>query len=118
MTPETIGVWLQNKALSAAGRRQIEVIAAKKRDIADNDAALKQADSSIADVTQDQTRIRANIQSLNAVKNQQDLVQQYAAQLAGNETKMVALRDQQSSLKRKKTALESELNTLLEKMDF
>ncbi len=118
MAPETIGVWLQNKALSANGRRQLEAIATKKREIADNDAALKQTDSSIADLTQDQTRIRANLQSLNAVKNQQDLVQQYAGTLAANETKMVALRDQQSSLKRKKTALESELNTLLEKMDF
>ena len=118
MTPETIGVWLQNKALSANGRRQLEAIAAKKREIADNNGALQQADSSIADLTQDQTRIRSNIQALNAVKNQQDAVQQYAAQLAANETKLVALRDQQSSLKRKKTALESELNTLLEKMDF
>jgi hypothetical protein len=118
MTPDTIAVWLENKVLSAAGRRQLEQIAAKKRDIASDDAALKQAESSIADLTQDQTRIRSNIQSLNNVKNQQDLVQQYASQLAANETKMVALRDSQSELKRKKTALESELNTLMEKMDF
>ncbi len=118
MTPDTISVWLENKVLSAAGRRQLEQVAQKKRDIADNDAALKLADSSIADLTQDQTRIRANIQSLNNVKNQQDVVQQYASQLAANETKMAALRDQQSNLKRKKTALESELNTLMEKMDF
>ncbi len=118
MTPDTISVWLENKILSAAGRRQLEQIAAKKREIADKEAALRQADSSIADLTQDQTRVRANIQSLNNVKNQQDLVQQYASQLAANETKMVALRDTQSNLKRKKTALESELNTLMEKMDF
>jgi hypothetical protein len=118
MTPDTIAVWLENKVLSPAGRRQLEQIAQKKRDIADNDATLKLADSSIADLTQDQTRIRANIQSLNNVKNQEAVVQQYAGQLAANETKMAALRDQQSNLKRKKTALESELNTLMEKMDF
>ena len=118
MTPDVLTTWTQNKALSAAGRRQLEQIAQRKRDIADNDAALKLADSSIADLTQDQTRIRANIQSLNNVKNQEAVVQQYAGQLAANETKMAALRDQQSSLKRKKTALESELNTLMEKMDF
>jgi hypothetical protein len=118
MTPDTISVWLENKALSAAGRRQLEQISQKKRDMADNEAALKLAESGIADLTQDQTRIRANIQSLNNVKNQQDVVQQYASQLAANETKMAALRDQQSNLKRKKTTLESELNTLMEKMDF
>jgi hypothetical protein len=118
MTPDVLTTWSQNKVLSLSGRRQLEQIAQKKRDIADNDAALKLADGSIADLTQDQTRIRANIQSLNNVKNQEAVVQQYAGQLAANETKMAALRDQQSSLKRKKTALESELNTLMEKMDF
>jgi hypothetical protein len=118
MTPDTISVWLENKVLNASGRRQLEQIAAKKRDIANNDAALKQAESSINDLTQDQTRVRANIQSLNNVRNQQDLVQQYATQLAANETKMVALRDTQSELRRKKTALESELAALMEKLDF
>ena len=118
MTPDTIGVWLENKVLSATGRRQLEQISQKKREIADNAAALTSADSGIADLTQDQTRVRANIQSLNNVRNQQDLVQQYATQLAANETKLVALRDQQSNLKRKKTALESELNTLMEKLEF
>ena len=67
---------------------------------------VESIDSSIADLTQDQTRVRSNIQSLNSVAGQQDLVQQYARQLAANETKMAALRDQQSELKRKKTALE------------
>jgi hypothetical protein len=118
MTPDVITTWTQNKALSAAARRQLEQIAQKKRDIAANDAAIRAADSSIADLTQDQTRVRANIQSLNNVRNQQDLVQQYATQLAANETKMAALRDTQSDLKRKKTALESELNTLMETVDF
>ncbi len=118
MTPDTISVWLENKVLSANGRRQLEQIQQKKRDIAANDAALKLAESSIADLTQDQTRVRANIQSLNNVRNQQELVQQYASQLAANETKMVALRDQQSDLKHKKTALESELSALMEKLDF
>jgi hypothetical protein len=118
LSPNAIVVWLENKVLSATGRRQLEQIADKKRDIANNDAALKQADSSISDLTQDQTRVRANIQSLNNVKNQQDLVQQYASQLAANETKMVALRDTQSDLRRKKTALESELAAMMEKLDF
>jgi peptidoglycan hydrolase CwlO-like protein len=111
-------VWLENKVLSATGRRQLELVADKKREIAANEAAIADANGSINQLTQDQTRVRANIQSLNSVKNQQDLVQQYASQLAANETKMVALRDRQDDLKRKKTALESELAGLMEKLDF
>ncbi len=118
MTPDTLAVWLENQTLSANGRRQLEQIAQKKRDIAANDAAIKLADGGVADLTQDQTRVRSNIQSLNNVPGQQDLVQQYARQLAANEIKMAALRDQQSVLRRKKTALESDLSSLMEKLDF
>ena len=74
--------------------------------------------SGLHHLNRDSLRVRANIQSLNSVKNQQDLVQQYATQLAANETRMVALRDKQDELRRKKTALESELNTFMEKIDF
>jgi hypothetical protein len=118
MTPGTISVWLENKVLSATGRRQLEQIADKKREIANNEAAIGETNGNINQLTQDQTRVRANIQSLNNVRNQQDLVQQYAAQLSANETKMVALRDRQDDLRRKKTALESELAALMEKLDF
>ncbi len=118
MTPDVVTTWVQNKALSDAGRRQLEQIAQKKREIVNNDAALKRADSDANDLVQDQTRIRSNIQSLNNVSGQQDQVQQYARQLAGIETKLAALRDSQSQLRRKKTSSESDLNTLIEKADF
>ncbi len=118
MTPDTIAVWIENKSLSAAGRRQLEQIMDKKRDIAANAAAAKDTDSSISELTQEQTRLRQNIQSLNAVAGQQDLVQQYARQLAANEKQMSSLRAAQNDLKRKKTALESELAALMEKLDF
>jgi hypothetical protein len=118
MTPDTISAWLENKVLSANGRRQLQQIADKKREISNNDAATKQTESSIADLTQDQTRVRSNIQSLNNVAGQQDVVQQYARQLASNETKMAALRDAQNDQKHKRTALESELATMMEKLDF
>ena len=43
ITPDVIAAYLQNKALSATGRRQLEQIAQKKRDIAANDAQIRQA---------------------------------------------------------------------------
>ncbi len=118
MTPDLLATFIQNKALSEAGRRQLEQIAQKKREIADNDGALKRTESDLNDLVQDQGRIRSNIQSLNSVSGQQEAVQQYARQLAGVETKLAGLRDSQSLLRRKKGALESELNSLMEKTDF
>src|SRR5579872_1736020 len=118
ITPDNITTWVQNKAISDAGRRQLEQIAQKKSEVATNDAALKNADSDVANLTQDQQRIRNNIQSLNNVSGQQELVQQYARQLAASETKLVTLRDRQAQLRSAKTRLESELNSLIEKADF
>ena len=118
VTPDILTSWIQNKALSDGGRRQLEQIAAKKREVADNDAALKRTESDLNDLAQDQGRIRSNISSLNNVSGQQELVQQYAKQLAAAEVKLANARDLQGQLRRKKGTLESELNGLIEKADF
>jgi hypothetical protein len=118
MTPDVLASFVQNKALSEAARRQLDLIAQKKRDVAANDAAVRQADADLNSLTQDETRLRSNIESLNRVNGQQDQVQQYARQLAAAETKLAALRDTQSDLRRKGAALQAELNALIEKIEF
>ena len=118
MTPDVIAAWVQNKALSDAGRRQLEQIAQKKSEIAANDAALRRTESDLNDLAQDQGRVRSNIQSLNNVSGQQEQVQQYARQLAAIEAKLAGLRDAQSQQRRNKATLESELNSMMEKADF
>jgi len=118
LTPEVIATYLQNRTLSEAGRRQLEQIAQKKREIAANDAQIRQAQADLSNLTQDEDRQRRNIESLRNVAGQQDLVQQYARQLAAAEAKLAGLRDQESALQKKKTSLEAELNGLLEKAEF
>ncbi len=118
ITPDVIAAYLQNKALSETGRRQLEQIAQKKRDIAANDAQIRQAQADLNNLTQDEERQRRNIESLRSVAGQQDLVQQYARQLAAAEAKLAGLRDQESGLQRQKTALAAELNSLIEKAEF
>ena len=117
-TPDVLAVYVQNKTLNAAARQQLDQIAQKKSEVAANDAALRQADADINSLTQDQTRIRSNIESLNRVNGQQDQVQQYARQLAAAETKLAALRDTQSDLRKKKAALDGQLNSLMERIEF
>jgi hypothetical protein len=116
--PDFLATWTQNKALSDAGRRLLEQIAQKKADIAANDSALAQVQADQRDGSQDQERMRQNIQSLNAVAGQQDQVQQYARQLAVMESKMATLRDTESALRKKSATLQAELNALFEKADF
>jgi chromosome segregation ATPase len=118
MTPDVLATFVQNKALSDAARRQLDQIAQKKSEVAANEAAVRQTDADLNSLTQDETRLRSNIESLNRVSGQQDQVQQYARQLAATETKLAALRDTQSDLRRKGATLQSELNALMEKIEF
>ncbi len=118
MAPNVLATWVQNKALGADAQRQLEAIAQKKREIAANESALGHADAGLTGLTQDQDRIRRNIDSLRNVAGQGELVQQYARQLAANEVKIAGLRDTQSDLRRKKAALEAEVNALIEKTEF
>ena len=45
-------------------------------------------------------------------------MQKYARQLADQEGQLATLRDRQSDLEHKNAALQSELNSLIEKMEF
>ena len=118
LSPDVIATYLQNKGLSAAGRLQLEQIAQKKSEIATNDGQIRQAQADLNNLTQDEERQRRNIESLRSVAGQQNLVQQYASQLAAAEVKLIGLRDQESALQKKKTSLEGELNSLIEKAEF
>jgi hypothetical protein len=118
MTPDVLATFVQNKALSDTARRQLDQIAQKKSEVAANEAAVRQAEADLNSLTQDETRLRSNIESLNRVSGQQDQVQQYARQLAATETRLAALRDTQSDLRRKGATLQSELNVLMEKIEF
>jgi hypothetical protein len=117
-TPDVLLSYVQNKNLDAAARKQLERIAAKKAQVAENAAAIHGTDEQINEIVRDQDRLRQNIMSLNRVNGQQDQVQKYAAQLASQETQLASLRDTQSELRKKKAALEGELNKLIDTVEF
>lgn len=117
-TPDLIASLSQNRALSAAGKQALERILTQKRSIADVDAALRAAEVRIADLSRDQERLRQNISSLNSITGQQETVQRYARDLAAREQQIVNLRDQTAEQRAKKTALESELHAMLERLEF
>jgi hypothetical protein len=118
LTPDAILEYVRNRTLSDAARKQLQAIAAQKTQISENDRALAAAQKDYNDVSADEDRIRRNIQSLNAVSGQQQQVQNYAKQIDAAEQQLASLRDRQAELQKKKTALESELNRLLESLAF
>jgi chaperonin cofactor prefoldin len=118
LTPDVLADFVANRALSDGGRRQLERIAAQKRDIADNDRALAAAAKQTSDLTNDEERVRRNIGSLNGVSGQQQQVQTYARQLDSIEQQLAALRDRQAELEKKKATLQGELDRSIEALTF
>jgi hypothetical protein len=118
LTPDVLFTYVQNKNLSDTARKQLGEIMNRKQQIAANSAEHQRVEAQINNVVRDQDRIRQNINSLNLVSGQQEQVQKYAHQLADQEAQLAKLRDRQSEIERKNAALQSELNSLIEKMDF
>lgn len=118
LNPDFLLSVVQNKALSAEGRRALEAILAKKREIAAAATAFSQAEAERAELEKDQERVRQNLTSLNRVSGQQEQVNRYANQLASVEAQLAALRDKASEQRKRGVQLEAELNAMIEKMEF
>ena len=118
LTPDVLFTYVQNKDLSQTARTQLEQILNQKRQIAAADGEIGRTDAQIQRLFQDQERLRQNINSLNRVSGQEQQVQTYARQLAAQESQLASLRDRLAELQQRKATLESELNSLIEKMEF
>lgn len=118
MTPDVLGQYIQNKLLTPAARKQLEAIAGKKSDIAAVDNELHQIDTQTNEINRDQDRIRQNLNSLSRIAGQETQVNRYAADLAKLDTTLAQLRDRQSELRKRHTTLDTELNALIEKLEF
>ena len=118
LTPDILLIYVRNKAISDAGRRQLQQILDTKRQLADVDKQIHETDADINGVVNDQNRVRQNLTSLNHVSGQEEQVQKYARQLATQENRLAALRDHASDLRKQKDTLESNLNSLIEKLEF
>jgi hypothetical protein len=118
LTPDMLADFVANRSLTDAGRRQLERIAAQKKQIVDNDRALAATEKQISDTAADEDRIRRNISSLNNVAGQQQQVQSYARQLDTSEQQLATLRDRQAQQQKTRTALQQELDRLMDALSF
>lgn len=118
LNPDFLVSIVQNKTLSAEGKRQLESILAKKREIAASANEFTRTEAERTELEKDQERIRQNLTSLNRVAGQQEQVNRYAKQLSDMEGQLATLRDRASDIRKRRAILEGELNAMIEKMDF
>jgi hypothetical protein len=117
-TPDLLVTYVSQKAISNAGRKQLQQIIDQKGRVAGVNESIQQTRSEMEDATQAETRLRQNIATLNSVSGQQDQVQTWSRDLAAQEVQYTRLRDQTASLDKQKAALEAELNDMIAKLEF
>jgi chromosome segregation ATPase len=72
----------------------------------------------IAGAAEDEQRNRQNIGSLSGVSGQQQVVQDYARRLTEQETQIAKLRERQSVIEQQQAGLQTQLNSLVDSLDF
>ena len=118
MTPDILLVYSKNKLISDAARRQIQAILDLKQKIVNVDMEKRRLEGVVTATTNDEQRVRQNIQSLSNVSGQQQTVQDYARKLAENEVQISKARDSQAQLDQQRATLQTQLNSLIEKLEF
>jgi hypothetical protein len=118
VTPDLLASFVQNKELSEIARNQLAKIAALKGDIAAMQREIQSAEKQRADIGTDLSRLQENIRTLNQVSGQQEQVQKYARALATSTSEAAALRDRIAELRKKQAAAETDLNRLIETLEF
>ena len=118
LNPPVLLTYLRNKNISDAARRQLQQLADLKTRIADAESESGRLDTDIQNVSKDEERARQNISSLSQVSGQQQLVQDYARKLADSEAQIATLRARRKQIDDQRAALQTQLNSAIEKLDF
>lgn len=118
LTPDALLVYTRNQTISDAGRKQLQQIADLKTQIAATDSERVRLSNDIDSATRDEQRTRENIASLSTVSGQQQMVQDYARRLADQEASIAKARDRQRDLDQQKTQQQTQLNNLIDKLEF
>ncbi|MCX6597284.1 MAG: hypothetical protein NTV70_13055 [Acidobacteria bacterium] len=118
LAPDQFVFYAAQRGIGDAARRQLQALAEKAKAVGATARDRESAQKQTADLERDQTRVRENIRSLNAVSGQQELVQRYAQQLSTAESKLVALRDRISELRQQQEKLQAELDAAIGQLSF
>lgn len=117
-TPDFLMTIVSNKQLNDTGRMQLKALADLKSALAGVVTSLELAKTQVNELDQDQKRLRADIDSLNRVKGQEDQVRKYSAQLADNEVQLAKIRDQRHELEQREADLQVQVNKAIDALQF
>jgi hypothetical protein len=115
---EQLTLILKNAKASPALLAQLEPVFAAKRALTTIDQQIKAKQQSIADITNDQSRLRQNLSALKSSVEERTLTKRYTDELNAQEDQLATLNKDLATLKQQRQTAEADLSTKIESLNL
>ena len=116
VTPELLAVYVRQKYLTDATKRQLDKIVTIKEQIVAIDRETKALEAERDRIFQDQERLRRNLNSLRNTTEEKDLRSRYLKQLTEQETRLDDIHNRLNDLQETRRSKQEQLDQLIETM--
>jgi hypothetical protein len=116
ITDQQIALLVRDQAIAASVEAALRQVIGRKNEVARLAADAATRETQIAQISQDQDRVRENMKSLKGTREERQLLQRYVRQLDDQESRLDALRRELQALTAQQHAAEAELDRFIETM--
>jgi hypothetical protein len=104
LSKDEVGVWLQSKYIDELTMQRLSALVDLQREIAELGRRVQQREGTVAEIFQNQERVRQNLGALGASADERGLRERYVGELSADEDRLRELRE---DIRRDKTLKES-----------
>lgn len=115
---DQIGVWIRDRALSAAARQALTAIMEQQRKVNGLTRDIEQASAAEKRIFSDQERLRGNLSGLGQTPEEARLRQRYIDQMETQENQLAEVRTRREQLEREHQQARQALAELIENLNF
>jgi hypothetical protein len=117
-TEDQLVLLLHNDKVSPAALAKLQPVFDLHHQVVALDEQIRQKQSEITEITNDQDRLRKNLEALKGTPEEKALATRYTGELNSQEDRIATLRKEIEQLKVQRQAADEEFNTRLEAIDF
>jgi hypothetical protein len=104
LSKDEVGLWLQSRFIDELTMQRLSALVDLQREIADLARRVQQREATVAEIFQNQERVRQNLGALGASADERGLRERYVAEMSADEDR---LREFREEIRRDKTLKES-----------
>lgn len=118
LNPATLQFMVDRRELSSEAEQALRDVLARRDAIASLAAQITTKQNEYDEIFKDQGRLRDNLKALQNAPEQRALAQRYIKEMDDQETRLGTLRAEIKQLKEKKDVAQTELDAVIEKLQF